>query len=174
MGHLIDELLRLSRVNRAELSRSKINLSSLADRISCRIREANPARDTEFVIAPGLSATADLQLMDIALTNLLDNAAKFSSKRAKAKVEFGITNQPLHDQHAPQFYVRDNGAGFDMAYASQLFGPFQRLHSASEFPGTGIGLATVQRIISRHGGTIFAESKPEQGATFYFTLGGLD
>lgn len=179
MGHLIDDLLRVSRVNRAEMNRTRVDLSALANSITSRIREMNPGRDTEFTIEPGLTVEGDPRLLDVALTNLLDNAAKFSSKRANAKVEFGAVDCASVDQSAScgqrsRFFVRDNGAGFDMAYANQLFGPFQRLHSASEFPGTGIGLATVQRVILRHGGTICAESKPNQGATFYFTIGGAN
>lgn len=174
MGQLIDDLLRLSRVTRAEMNRTRVDLSALANSITSRIREANPGRDTEFTIEPGLTVEGDPRLLDIALTNLLDNAAKFSSKRANAKVEFGEIDHTNRDKRGLQFYVRDNGAGFDMAYASQLFGAFQRLHSASEFPGTGIGLATVQRVILRHGGTICAESKPDEGATFYFTIGGAN
>jgi len=174
MGQLIDDLLRLSRVTRAEMKPTQVDLSAMAGSITTRIREANPERNTEFSIQPGLTAEGDPRLLDIALTNLLDNAAKFSSKRADAKVEFGTVDQRTSCGWQSQFFVRDNGAGFDMAYASQLFGAFQRLHSASEFPGTGIGLATVQRVILRHGGSICAESKPDQGATFYFTIGGAN
>jgi len=174
MGQLIDDLLRLSRVTRAEMKPTRVDLSALATTITSRIREANPERNTEFAIEPGLTGEGDPRLLEIALTNLLDNAAKFSSKRKDAKVEFGATNHSDLGNKKTQFFVRDNGAGFDMTYASQLFGAFQRLHTANEFAGTGIGLATVQRVILRHGGTISAESKPNEGATFYFTIGGAN
>jgi PAS domain S-box-containing protein len=174
MGHLIDDLLRLSRVTRAEMRTTQVDLSALANSITRRIREANPERNTEFTIEPGLKGEGDPRLLEIALTNLLDNAVKFSSKRNDAKVEFGAASHSNAGANRSGFFVRDNGAGFDMTYASQLFGAFQRLHSASEFPGTGIGLATVQRVILRHGGTICAESKPDEGATFYFTIGGAN
>jgi PAS domain S-box-containing protein len=174
MGQLIDDLLRMSRVTRAEMNRTRVDLSALANSITSRIREANPGRETEFTIEPGLTAEGDPRLLDVAITNLLDNAAKFSSKRVNAKVEFGVVDPTKNDGRKSRFFVRDNGAGFDMAYADQLFGAFQRLHSTSEFPGTGIGLATVQRVIQRHGGTICAESKPGEGATFYFTIGGAN
>jgi len=130
------------------------------------LKESNPERDIEFAIEPGLSTIGDPGLLDIALTNLLGNAVKFTGTRAKARVEFGRTESGGE----PAFYVRDNGVGFDMRYADMLFGAFQRLHSASAFPGTGIGLATVQRIVRRHGGHIRAEARPNEGATFYFVL----
>jgi PAS domain S-box-containing protein len=172
MGHLIDDLLHLSRIARSELSFTCVDLTALARTIVSRLRDSDPGRDTEFVIEPDLSAPGDPQLLEIALTNLFDNAVKFSSKRAHARVEFGANDRFAQSKPGPQFYIRDNGAGFDMAYAGQLFAPFQRLHSQGEFPGSGIGLATVQRILHRHGGTISAESKPDQGATFHFTIGG--
>jgi PAS domain S-box-containing protein len=171
MGRLIDDLLCLSRISRSELTFRSVDLTALALTIVARLKDADPSRDTEFVIAPGLSTQGDAHLLEIALTNLLDNAVKFSSKRAHARVEFGSSDRFDPDEPEPRFYVRDNGAGFDMAYASQLFAPFQRLHSSADFPGTGIGLATVQRILHRHGGSIIPESNPEQGATFYFTVG---
>jgi signal transduction histidine kinase len=119
-----------------------------------------------LVVEPGLTAAGDARLLEVALSNLLGNAAKFTGPRSDARIEFGKTQ---HDGE-PAFYVRDNGVGFDMAYARTLFGAFQRLHKASEFPGTGIGLATVHRVIRRHGGRIWADAKPGQGATFYFTI----
>jgi PAS domain S-box-containing protein len=172
MGHLIDDLLHLSRLARSELSFTSVDLTALALTIVARLKDADPSRDTEFVIAPGLSTQGDAHLLEIALTNLFDNAVKFSSKRAHARVEFGASGRCDREKPGPQFYIRDNGAGFDMAYANQLFAPFQRLHSCGEFPGSGIGLATVQRILHRHGGSIVPESHPQQGATFYFTIGG--
>jgi PAS domain S-box-containing protein len=172
MGHLIDDLLHLSRIARSKLSFTRVDMTALAGTIVSRLRDADPSRNTEFVIEPGLSTQGDAHLLEIALTNLFDNAVKFSSKRAHARVEFGASDRCDRDKPGPQFYIRDNGAGFDMAYANQLFAPFQRLHSCGEFPGSGIGLATVQRILHRHGGSIVPESHPQQGATFYFTIGG--
>ena len=120
----------------------------------------------EFVVAPGLSARGDEHLLHIALENLLNNAWKFTGKKCPARIEFGSTQE----QGRPAFFIRDNGAGFNMAYADKLFGAFQRLHAATEFPGTGVGLATVQRIIQRHGGRVWVRAAPEQGATFFFAL----
>ncbi len=131
------------------------------------MKEAQPERQLEFTIQPGLTAVGDARLLEVALTNLLDNAVKFTGKQLKARIELGKTEI----EGKPVYFVRDNGVGFDMAYADRLFGAFQRMHKTSEFPGTGIGLATVQRIIHRHGGQVWAEAKVDQGATFYFTLG---
>jgi PAS domain S-box-containing protein len=170
MGMLIDDLLHLSRVGRAELVPTPVDLTSLAETIAGRLREAHPDRCIEFIIARQLTCTGDTRLLETALTNLLENAVKFTGLRSHARVEFGKTE----GNDAPVFFVRDNGVGFDMAYAGVLFAPFQRLHKADEFPGTGIGLATVQRVIHRHGGRIWAESEVGKGATFYFTLGGND
>jgi PAS domain S-box-containing protein len=167
MGQLIDDLLRLSRVTRAPLERDSADLSSVARSIAENLREAHAGRRIEFAIQPGLTASCDARLLEVALTNLLGNAAKFTGKVAEARIEFGRAQH----EGQPAFYVRDNGAGFDMAYARSLFGAFQRLHRASEFPGTGIGLATVQRIVHRHGGRVWAEAQVGRGATFYFTLG---
>ena len=167
MGKLIDDLLHLSRVSRAELAPSAVNLTSLAETIVARLREANPGRSLEFIIAPRLECVGDARLLEAALTNLLDNAVKFTGPRPQARIEFGQTKC----NGKPTFFVGDNGVGFDMAYAGMLFAPFQRLHKASEFPGTGIGLATVQRVIHRHGGQIWAEARVGQGATLYFTVG---
>lgn len=172
MGQLIDDLLQLSRVTRGELARAPVDLSALAQSVARRLTEAYPNRRIEFAIAPGLVADGDARLLEIALTNLLDNACKFSATRDSARVEFGREAPPIATARAPAqaYFVRDNGVGFDSAHASRLFGAFQRLHAASEFPGSGIGLATVQRIVHRHGGSIWARAQPELGACFYFTL----
>lgn len=167
MGHLIDDLLALSKVSRADMKPERIDLSDLAAQIVADVRRQSPSREVTVTIAPDLSATGDPWLLRVALENLLDNAWKFTGHRDRATIDVGR----VHDGATPAFYVRDNGAGFDPAYAGKLFGPFQRLHAASEFPGTGVGLATVQRIVRRHGGRVWAEAKPEQGACFYFTLG---
>jgi light-regulated signal transduction histidine kinase (bacteriophytochrome) len=142
-----------------------VDLSGVCSSIAAELSQSEPQRSVDFVITPGLEAQADERLLRIVLDNLLRNAWKFTSNRTKARIEFGVTRQkPM------AFFVRDDGAGFDMAYANRLFGVFQRLHSSSEFPGTGVGLATVQRIINRHGGSTWAEGAVDQGATFYFTL----
>lgn len=166
MGMLIDDLLKLSRVTRAELTREVVDLSELAREIMTELRKQEPGRVVHFKTAPELKAHSDKRLMGVVLDNLLNNAWKFTGGRAEAYIEFGVIGQ----QEPPVYFVRDNGAGFDMVYADKLFGVFQRLHDAREFPGTGIGLATVQRIIHKHGGRIWAESAVDQGATFYFTL----
>ena len=166
MGHLIDDLLQLSRVTRSEMHRIDVDLSSLANTIASRLLETYPERKIEILIQPGLIATGDPVMIEVLLTNLLDNACKFTRKQQTAKIEFGQTEpDPEHP-----WFVRDNGVGFDMTYSEKLFTAFQRMHKQSEFPGTGIGLATVQRIVHRHGGRIWADAKPFQGATFYFTL----
>jgi len=167
MGRLIDDLLHLSRVSRAELVHGTVDLTSLAEAIAARLKEANPGRPIEFVVAPNLKCRGDAPLLEVALTNLLDNAVKFTGPRTPARVEFGQTECDGNTA----FFVRDNGVGFDMEYAGMLFAPFQRLHKTSEFPGMGIGLATVQRVIHRHGGRIWAEAQVGAGATLYFTLG---
>lgn len=167
MGQLIDDLLQLSRLTRGEMQVAPVDLSALAQAVVARLREALGQRQVEFSIQPGLVAQADGHLLEIVLTNLFDNACKFSGARPLAQIDFGQTIQ----NGKLAYFVRDNGAGFDMMYATNLFGAFQRMHTQSEFPGTGIGLATVQRIIHRHGGAIWADAKPEMGAVFYFTLG---
>lgn len=167
MGALIDGLLVLSRVSRKELCRQPVDLSDLADAVVARLREAEPRRDVVVSIEPGLWAAGDVQLIESVLENLLGNAWKFSGQRSEARIEVGVQTR---DDDRTEFFVRDNGAGFDMRYADKLFGPFQRLHTEGEFEGTGIGLATVQRIIHRHGGRIRAEGAVDEGATFFFTL----
>ncbi|MGA3325588.1 MAG: CHASE3 domain-containing protein [Terriglobia bacterium] len=167
MGGLIDDLLHLSRVGRTELVPSTVDLTCLAATIVARLKEAHPDRSIEFIVAPQLKCTGDARLLEIALTNLLANAVKFTGPRSPARIEFGQTTA----DGGPAFFVRDNGVGFDMAYAGMLFAPFQRLHKTSEFPGSGIGLATVQRVIHRHGGRIWADARVGEGATLYFTLG---
>ncbi len=170
MGHLIDDMLQLSRVTRAPLAPEVVDLSALADTIVGRLRAASPERQVETVIQPGLTAHGDAGLLEIVLTNLLDNAWKFSAPRRPAHIAFGAAR--LDGERV--FFVRDDGVGFDMAYAGKLFGVFQRLHKASEFPGTGVGLATVQRIVRRHGGRVWADAEPDRGATFSFTLSEAD
>ncbi len=168
MSELINALLALSKATRAEIRRQPLNLSVLAQTGLDELTQANPGGATELVVQPDLTGEADARLLRVVLTNLLANAWKFTRKTARPRIEFGAGESG--GQRA--FFVRDNGAGFDMAYASRLFGAFQRLHSLADFEGTGIGLATVHRIISRHGGRIWAEGAPQQGATFHFTLGG--
>jgi len=166
MGTLIDDLLALSRVARVELRRENVALTELARAIVSELAERDPERRVEFVAEDDFNVDGDSRLLRVVLENLLGNAWKFTQERSKAKIELG---QETKDG-SPVFFVRDNGAGFDMAYVDKLFGAFQRLHPASEFPGTGVGLATVQRIIHRHGGRVWAEGKVDHGATFYFTI----
>jgi PAS domain S-box-containing protein len=166
MGELIDGLIKLSRLARSEMHEEKVDLSALAKDITTRLQETQPQRRAEFIIDRGLTTRGDPQLLRALLENLLGNAWKFTDKRQQARIEFGATQNG--DKKA--YFVRDNGAGFDMTYADKLFGAFQRLHKTTEFPGTGIGLATVQRIINRHGGSVWAEGAVGEGATFYFTL----
>ncbi|MBW7997149.1 MAG: PAS domain-containing sensor histidine kinase [Candidatus Glassbacteria bacterium] len=166
MAQLIDDLLKLSRVTRGELERREVDLSQLAQAVAAKLQESAPERRITFDIAPGAVVEGDARLMRIVLENLLGNAWKFTAKHDHATIEFGVTN---HDGE-PAYFVRDDGAGFDMAYADKLFQPFQRLHTSTEFGGTGIGLATVARVVKRHGGSVWAESGVEQGATVYFTL----
>jgi signal transduction histidine kinase len=166
MGALIDNLLQLARLARTEPRRIEVNLSALAQSIMGELRAADPARQVHFVCAPGLKVQADFHLMRDVLQNLLGNAWKFTAKHPVARIELGRLQ--LNGQTV--YFVRDDGAGFDMRYASKLFGTFQRLHTREEFNGTGVGLASVQRILQRHGGRIWAEAAVESGATFYFTL----
>jgi PAS domain S-box-containing protein len=166
MGQLIDDLLRLSRATRIELKREQVDIGAQASEIIAWLRSAEPGRRAEVVIADALVTTGDSRLIRVALENLLSNAWKFTSKCEQAIISVGVVDQP----GGRVFFVRDNGAGFDMRYAGKLFDPFQRLHPAAEFEGSGIGLAIVHRILSRHGGRIWAESKPGKGATFFFTF----
>ena len=166
MGQLIDDMLALSRVTRSEMRCTAVDLSAMAESILTELQKSQPERRAEFFVTPKLIVNADANLLRIALENLLGNAWKFTSKRPRTKIELGLVS---HDGK-PAYFVRDNGAGFDMAYAGKLFGAFQRLHRVAEFEGTGIGLATVQRIIHRHSGMVWAEGEVEKGATFYFTL----
>jgi signal transduction histidine kinase len=166
MGQLIDDMLELSRVTRSEIQRQAIDLSSLARTVAAELQNSEPQREVEFIVAEGVTVKCDPRLLRLVLENLLGNAWKFTAKHRRARIEFGVTQS----NGKPAYFVRDDGAGFDMAYAGKLFGAFQRLHAMTEFKGTGIGLATVQRIIRRHGGHVWAEGKLEQGATFYFTL----
>lgn len=166
MARLIEDLLQLSRVTRSKMHREPVDLSALARQITVELQKSDPGRRIQSVIGEGLVASGDARLLRVALENLLVNAWKFTGKRDDPRIEFGVVQ--MNGQ--PIYYVRDNGVGFDMAYADRLFGAFQRLHEETEFPGTGIGLATVQRIIHRHGGRVWAESAVGQGATFYFTL----
>ena len=166
MAELIDDLINLSRVTRAEMRLERVNLTEMALSIARELKETQPDRKVEFRIADGIAASCDARLLKVALDNLLGNAWKYTGKHATARIEFGVTG----DNGVLAYFVRDDGAGFDMAYSDKLFGAFQRLHAASEYAGTGIGLATVQRIVRRHGGRIWAEGKVDEGATFYFTL----
>jgi PAS domain S-box-containing protein len=167
MGHLIDALLTLARVSRIGVRRELVDLTQLATAIFAFMRASQPERSVEFVVHPGLEVQGDPQLLRVLLENLIGNAWKFSSRREHAHIEFGCARDD-----GDVYYVSDDGAGFDMRFVNKLFTPFQRLHASSEFPGTGIGLATVQRIVRRHGGRIWAESAVDRGATFHFTLSG--
>ena len=166
MSQLIDALLSLAQVGRGQLQPLDLDFSQLVQSVTSELAAANPDRSVPMIIAPGMRAHADPRLLRIVVANLLENAWKFTARRQRPAVEVG----PVQNTALPTYYVRDNGAGFDPAYASRLFGAFQRLHPDREFPGTGIGLAIVQRVIARHGGTVWADSQPDQGATFYFTL----
>jgi light-regulated signal transduction histidine kinase (bacteriophytochrome) len=167
MGNLIRDLLNLSRISRAELKKQRVNMSELAHSAFADLQAHSPERQAELVIENRLIVNADARLLRIAIDNLLDNAWKFTGKVPNPRIEFGS----MHSNGKTLYYVRDNGAGFSMEHADNLFGPFQRLHRNTEFEGTGIGLAIVQRVIHKHGGTVRAEVKVGGGATFYFTRG---
>ena len=167
MGQLIDDVIYLSRVTGAELRLHDVDLSEVARTALEELQRAEPGRQVTARVRPGVIVRGDGRLLRIAMGNLMQNAWKFTGKRADATIEFGCRQE----QSERTFFVRDNGVGFDMEYAGRLFGPFQRLHHSDEFPGTGIGLATVQRVIHRHGGQVWAEAKPGQGAVFSFTIG---
>lgn len=167
MGGLIEDLLQLSRVIRGKVDIQTVNLSDIASHIAEELQKTNPSRQVEFVIQDKLVAKADMRLMRVVFDNLLGNAWKFSRHKANARIEVGSE----WEDNRCVFYVRDNGAGFDMSYRDQLFQAFQRLHTEDEFEGNGVGLATVQRIIHRHGGEIWAVGEVGEGASFYFTLG---
>ncbi|MGD0153471.1 MAG: PAS domain S-box protein [Thermacetogeniaceae bacterium] len=166
MGNLINDLLDLSRLSLKEMLLEDVDLSQIAESIAAELQEREPERQVSFAIATGLKVRGDRLLLQSVLENLMNNAWKFTSKHSQAKIEFGVTN--INGEVA--YFVRDDGAGFDMTYADKLFKPFQRLHTIKEFPGTGVGLASVQRIIQRHGGRVFTEGALDKGATFYFTL----
>ncbi len=167
MGRLIDDMLNLARTARYELVRGQVDLSALAREILPELQKAEPERRVTFIIAPDMIVEGDRTLLRVVLENLLGNAWKFTSKQPDARVEFGVQDEGGRTVYS----VRDNGAGFDMKHAGKLFGAFQRLHDGSEFPGSGIGLATVQRIVHRHGGQVWAKSAVGEGATFYFVVG---
>jgi PAS domain S-box-containing protein len=167
MAQLIDDMLRLSRITRADMILDYVDLTEMAQVIAAKLKNNEPKRKVNFVINPGLTAYGDEKLLSIVLENLFENAIKFTGKMREANIDFGVTER----EGQKVYFVHDNGVGFDMAYANKLFKPFQRLHSLGEFPGTGIGLASVQRIIQRHGGQVWAEGKVGEGAIFYFTLG---
>ena len=166
MSELIRDLLEMSRVTRSEMQRRQFNLSEVARSIIENIKDANPDRKLDFHAPATLEAFGDARLMRIVLENLLGNAFKFTAKKPIARIELGS----MYANGVLTYFVRDNGAGFDMAFANKLFGPFQRLHRFEDFPGTGVGLATVQRIVRRHGGDIWVEAGVDKGATFFFTL----
>jgi len=165
MAGLIDDLLELSRVTRWELKRSPVDVGAIARESIATLQRIEPARSVDVAIQPQMTAKADPKLLAIVFDNLCGNAWKFTSKRAQARIDIG--------QRDGAFFVRDNGVGFDPRYKDKLFGVFHRLHPDSEFPGTGIGLATVQRIVVRHGGKVWAEGKVGEGAEFFFTLGDV-
>jgi light-regulated signal transduction histidine kinase (bacteriophytochrome) len=165
MAELIDALLALARLSRYTLQKENIDISQLAQSITAELQQRDAARSVQVTIAPGMMGWADRRLLTNVFSNLISNAWKFTSRTADANIEVG-----QHESHTDTLFIRDNGAGFDMNFATRLFQPFQRLHRQTEFAGTGIGLATVARIVERHGGRIWAESTPNQGATFFFTL----
>jgi light-regulated signal transduction histidine kinase (bacteriophytochrome) len=171
MNELIDGLLALANISRSQLDWEVVDLSELAREIAQDLAEAAPAGRVQVEVQPGLQALGDARLLRVVLHNLIGNAVKFSSRDPAPRVEVGVTTGAAGE---PVFHVRDNGEGFDPTQAHRLFVAFQRLHTTAEFPGLGIGLATVQRIVQRHGGRIWAEAQPGRGATFRFVLGARD
>ena len=170
MAQLIDDLLHLSRITRSQVVRKRIDLSAMVAEVAAELQQSEPQRRVEITVPPGLEVTADPKLLHAVVNNLLGNAWKFTTNRAAARISVGT----LRQGDEAIYFIRDNGAGFDMRYVDKLFGAFQRLHSSEEFAGTGIGLATVKRVITLHGGRIWAEGTVGEGATFYFTLGAQD
>ena len=166
MGALIDDLIKLSRLSQTEVKIEIVDLSKIARTIEEHLKSLDSGRKLEFLIEPGLTVTGDKGLLEIALNNLFDNSYKFTSKKEEAIIEFGLDKSKT----GKVFYIKDNGAGFNMAYAGKLFGAFQRMHSQKEFPGTGIGLATVLSVFTRLEGNIWAESEVGKGTTFYFSM----
>jgi PAS domain S-box-containing protein len=166
MQELIDGLLRLSRITHGDINRSKVYLTAFVKAVTAELAKSNPDRRVEFVIADDVTVDGDPVLLRTVIQNLMDNAMKFTGKRAIARIEFGVKQF----NGKPVYFIKDDGAGFDMENAGRMFAPFQRLHTTDEFPGLGIGLATAQRIIHHHGGRIWAEGVVNKGATFYFTL----
>jgi signal transduction histidine kinase len=172
MSQLIDDLLRLSRISSVEVRPGWFNLSELVSSIAAELRASEPARQVEFSVQPDLRVYADAALLRIALENLLRNAWKFTSKRARARIEFGRLEPSAAEDGAQQaYFVRDDGVGFDMTHAARLGQPFQRFHSTKQFEGTGIGLAIVELVLRHHRGRLWAESTPDHGASFFFALG---
>jgi light-regulated signal transduction histidine kinase (bacteriophytochrome) len=166
LAALIDAMLTLSRLTRREMRVERVNLGAVARSVADSLRAAEPQRQASILLPAELEARGDRELLRVVLENLLGNAWKFTSEQPQAQIEFGVTQ--VDGERA--YFVRDDGAGFDMAYADKLFIPFQRLHRQEQFPGTGIGLATVERIVHRHGGRVWAEGAVNKGATFFFTL----
>jgi light-regulated signal transduction histidine kinase (bacteriophytochrome) len=166
MGRLIDNMLKLSRLTQKGMRSERVDLTGIAKSVVQSLRQADPERSVEAVLREGVFVRGDPELLRVLMENLLGNAWKFAGKNPRARIEFGV----MEEEEGNAFFIRDNGVGFDMAYAGKLFSAFNRLHAQDEFPGTGIGLATAQRIIHRHGGRIWAEAAPDKGATFYFSV----
>jgi light-regulated signal transduction histidine kinase (bacteriophytochrome) len=166
MGWLIDDLLNLSRLSRAAMARERVDMTAIARRVADRLLGSASDRQADFIFAEGLVAFGDERLLTVVIENLVGNAWKFTEKRKEAVIEFGVEQ----DGDEQVFFIEDNGSGFDMTYVDKLFKPFQRLHQPEEFPGTGIGLATVKRIIDRHGGRVWIRGETDRGTTIYFTL----
>jgi light-regulated signal transduction histidine kinase (bacteriophytochrome) len=166
MGRMIDDILALSRSTRQELTRERVDLSAYVEAIIGDLRKRDPDRRVTVEIEPNLTVWGDARLLRSVLDNLLSNAWKFTSKKDEAKIEFGASSRG----NERVYFLRDNGAGFDMAYVDKLFGIFQRLHNVTDFEGNGVGLATVTRLVGRHGGRVWAEGEVNKGASFYFTL----